>query len=154
MKCYNIKDNDYIIGWVKTEDGHFDPKLLKKNLYNGYLIDYLPDFKNQFIKSKEELIKSLINCLHDYDITNDSFINYVINTIEIDEYEVNYEDIPCIIVKCEPLEDQYECDASRIPTLYLNSMKELETLNIDYPYEVWKIKDGKILYCEEYSTYI
>lgn len=154
MKYYNIKENDYIIGWIETEDKHYTPKLIKEDLYNGYFIDYIPDFKNQFIKSKEDLIESFIRCLHSYGINNDSFINDIINTIGIDEYEINYEDIPCIIVKCEPLEDQYECDASRIPTLYLNSMKDLETLSIDYLYEVWAIKDGKLSYCEEYSTYI
>jgi hypothetical protein len=61
---------------------------------------------------------------------------------------------PCIIVKCEELEDQFECDAYRTPVKYLKSTKELESQNFDFMYEVYTINElGDIEFNEELSTY-
>lgn len=43
-----------------------------------------------------------------------------------------------LIVKCEELDDQYECDANRTPMFICN---DWVTLKLDYSFEVYRIND-------------
>jgi hypothetical protein len=153
MKYYRLKETDYVIGWEKLDGDtfHVIPKIVKKDLFKGYYKDNIERFENYFVKSKEELI----NLLNEFDeCIQSGLVSEIIDKVGIEEYEINYKDIPCIVIQCESLNDQFECDANRVPTLYLKSAKELETLDLDYFYEVYLIsEDGKLTLCKEYSSY-
>ena len=48
----------------------------------------------------------------------------------------------CLIVKCVPLNDQWECDADRIPMFITDDWKRDAP---DYTFEVWEIKENYTL---------
>lgn len=64
-----------------------------------------------------------------------------------------FPDIPCIIVKCVALSDQWETDADRTPVLYFSSAKELESFDPNYYYEVYLIENGELVLSKKLSTY-
>lgn len=47
-----------------------------------------------------------------------------------------------LIVKCVPLDDQWECDADRTPMFITDDWKRDVP---DYPFEVWEIKENYTL---------
>lgn len=57
-----------------------------------------------------------------------------------------------LIVKCEELHDQYECDAERIPITMTDSWVEWFGENLpDYLFEVWELVDGVFQCVKEYG---
>ena len=55
-----------------------------------------------------------------------------------------------LIVKCIPLDDQYECDADRIP---LCVTEDYSTYKNVFGYEVWKIqKNGNLKKIQNYDN--
>lgn len=55
-----------------------------------------------------------------------------------------------LIVKCIPLDDQYECDADRIP---LCIIEDYSTYKNVFGYEVWKIqKNGNLKKIQNYDN--
>ena len=147
MKYYRFKESSHTID--------YNPKTKESFLTEDMWGDSIPRFRTKLIKSKEELIQALTKELKsDYKKNYKSLVEDIIREIGIEEYEVEYKDIPCIIVRCNRLLDDYESDASRFPTLYLKSAKELPDLNLKYEYEVYLIlKSGKLKLSKEYSTY-
>lgn len=47
-----------------------------------------------------------------------------------------------LIVKCEPLDDQWECDCYREPICIVDDWSKYASENDDEYFEVWEIKDG------------
>ena len=121
--------------------------------------DFISDFTWARCKSIEDLKNNIKSFLQEYleEEFNENLylIDNIIEKGKVESYEIDFPNIPCIIVKCEVLGDQFECDADKTPMLYLNSMKELENFKIDYEYEVYSIdKFGNLVLEREYSTYI
>jgi hypothetical protein len=54
-----------------------------------------------------------------------------------------------LIVKCKPLNDQWECDADREPMFVCD---DWHGLKLNYPFEVYGIGDGGVLtYVRDYE---
>lgn len=57
-----------------------------------------------------------------------------------------------LIVKCEPLGDQFECDANRTPLCMVDDYK---TFKADYDFEVYELgADGVFSLVKEYDDYM
>lgn len=58
-----------------------------------------------------------------------------------------------LIVECDELGDQYECDANRIPITMTDDWKEwYKNTNPDYYFEVYEFKDNKFVLVKNYET--
>lgn len=58
-----------------------------------------------------------------------------------------------LIIKCDELGDQYECDANRTPiTMTDNWMEWYEKTSPDYYFEVYEFKDNKFILVKNYET--
>lgn len=58
-----------------------------------------------------------------------------------------------LIVECDELGDQYECDANRIPITMTDDWKEwYKNTNPDYYFEVYEFKDNKFILVKNYET--
>lgn len=54
-----------------------------------------------------------------------------------------------LIVKCEPLSDQWECDANRIPLCVTDNLDEYEN---EWGYEIYEIRsDGKTTLIQDWE---
>lgn len=58
-----------------------------------------------------------------------------------------------LIMRCDELDDQYECDAKRVPIAIVNNWKDWAKNHIpDYNYEVWQYDDDGNFSCiKDYS---
>lgn len=61
-----------------------------------------------------------------------------------------------VVVKADPLGDQWECDADREPvylaSTYENALKEAKQMGLDTHFEIWGVKqDGFIQILPEYK---
>lgn len=58
-----------------------------------------------------------------------------------------------LIMKCDVLDDQYECDADRTPVTMTNDwLAYYRTHDIDYQFEVWELKEDNSFECvKEYD---
>lgn len=53
-----------------------------------------------------------------------------------------------LIMKCDVLDDQWECDADRTPVTMTNDwLAYFRTHNIDYQFEVWELKGDNSFEC-------
>jgi len=140
MKIYRLIENDYV----------YNPNcgLLLNESKPGFNID-IDTYKNLRCTTKQQLIDEIIADTH---MDNDT-LNELLSKCPIIEEELELPNVPCVIVKCNELGDQWECDADRIPVLYFNSTKELKNFDPDYYYEVYVIENGKLILNEELSTY-
>jgi len=58
-----------------------------------------------------------------------------------------------LIMKCEELNDQYECDANRIPITMTNDWKTwYEKTKPDYYFEVYEYKNNQFICIKNYET--
>lgn len=58
----------------------------------------------------------------------------------------------CLIVKCTPLDDQYECDADRIPLFICTETEAIEIYGSKFGYEIYSIRaDGMLKLEKEYG---
>lgn len=58
-----------------------------------------------------------------------------------------------LIMKCEPLDDAYECDADRSPITMTNDWKEwYEKTHPKYPFEVYEYKNNSFSRLKEYDA--
>lgn len=58
-----------------------------------------------------------------------------------------------LIMKCEPLDDPYECDADRSPITMTNNWKEwYEKTRPDYSFEVYEYKNNSFSRLKEYDA--
>lgn len=58
----------------------------------------------------------------------------------------------CLIVKCDPLDDQYECDANRIPLFVYAETEAIEKYGDKFGYEIYSIRtDGMLELEKEYD---
>lgn len=58
-----------------------------------------------------------------------------------------------LIIKCDELCDQYECDANRIPiTMTDNWMEWYEKTRPDYCFEVYEFKNNEFILVKDYET--
>lgn len=58
-----------------------------------------------------------------------------------------------LIVECNELGDQYECDANRIPITMTDNWKEwYAKANPDYCFEVYEFKNNKFILVKDYET--
>lgn len=58
-----------------------------------------------------------------------------------------------LIMRCEELNDQYECDANRIPiTMTDDWMEWYKNTNPDYCFEVYEFKDNEFTLVKNYET--
>lgn len=54
-----------------------------------------------------------------------------------------------LIVKCEPLSDQWECEANRIPLCVTDNLDEYEN---EWGYEIYEIRsDGKTTLIQDWE---
>ena len=162
MKLYKLKLDDWAINWKFINDSNEsnDFTYTITDIFHKPVDMYgsnLEDFK---CKSLSDLKSTLFEYLVEgFDMYNcdDKILEVtedVLNKIGYESFEFNYPDSPCIIVQCDELDDQFECVADRIPTLYLKSAKELETLKFNYHYEVYIInKDGTLELDKESGTF-
>lgn len=165
MKYYRFKKNNlvYYQGYDLEQDCCIYKILSKgERIEGGGSYGPFPSFDECHFKSKkglknrmyEYLFEEKINKEYDEKEEHLKFFDEVLNTIKIEEAELIYPDKPCIIVKCEELDDPYECDAARTPMFYLDSMTKMEKMNFKYDYEVYSIKkNSKFKLEKKYSTY-
>lgn len=153
MKYYKLDRNDICFNYEKLTTN-------KDDFENNHYDDF-GDFSVYLCKSEQELLNTIINHfdlednpIDPKEMTKDNFFKELFKLTKIVSFEIEHPDKPCIIVKCDPLEDQY--DAYKIPKLYLKSAKELETLNLSYPYEVYILneKTGELTLNKKISTFI
>lgn len=58
-----------------------------------------------------------------------------------------------LIIKCDELGDQYECDANRTPiTMTDNWMEWYKKTNPDYYFEVYEFKNNEFILVKDYET--
>lgn len=58
-----------------------------------------------------------------------------------------------LIIKCDELGDQYECDANRIPiTMTDDWMEWYKNANPDYCFEVYEFKNNEFILVKDYET--
>lgn len=58
-----------------------------------------------------------------------------------------------LIVECDELGDQYECDANRVPITMTDNWKEwYEKTKPDYYFEVYEFKDNRFFLVKDYET--
>ena len=58
-----------------------------------------------------------------------------------------------LIIKCDELGDQYECDANRTPiTMTDNWMEWYKKTNPDYCFEVYEFKNNEFILVKDYET--
>lgn len=58
----------------------------------------------------------------------------------------------CLIVKCDPLDDQYECDADRTPLFIRPEAEAIENYGDVFGYEIYSIRaDGMLNLEKEYE---
>lgn len=148
MKYFKFKKNNACIYdceelYINEEDAHKEHK--------GGFFSCIPEFKQEKCKSIEELRNLLFDYQFKYNVSKDFYpeawkiVDEVIEKIGIETFSISYPNIPCIIVRCDLLDDQYECDACRTPIEYLDSAKELENKKYDFNYEVYLIKENGLL---------
>lgn len=141
MKYFKLK-SDSIVVWCEEEVFTSCDEAIKAR--RGGFFDHIGNLEKEKCTSKEELRKKLREIVFESEV-NEKLIDEIIEKAGIEIFEINFPDIPCVIVKCTSLHDQYECDADRTPVFYLKSAKELENLNYKFDYEVWLInKDGSL----------
>lgn len=59
-----------------------------------------------------------------------------------------------LIVKCEPLDDQWECDCNRDPICIVDNWSKYVSNRDDEFFDVWEIKDdGKLKLVKEWDNY-
>lgn len=57
----------------------------------------------------------------------------------------------CLIVKCDPLDDQYECDANKTPLFICPEAEAIENYGDKFRYEIYSIRaDGMLKLEKEY----
>ncbi len=60
-----------------------------------------------------------------------------------------------LIMKCKMLDDQFECDADRIPEAITdNWLKWYENNHPDFDFEVWEYKNGYFSLVNSYDDYV
>lgn len=158
MKYYKLKKNNACI--VNSEEFFINKDDAYKK-YKGGFFNTIGTFKEYKCKSIQELKQEILKRYFAEDIDDEVFyplalklVDEIIEKVGVETFEINYPDQPCIIVKCETLGDQFECDANRIPFHYLQSAKEIETSNFGFYFEVWLInKDGSIKLNKDLGTY-
>lgn len=92
--------------------------------------------------TKEGLIEQLTIAVEQ------EYLKYAID--EIEEFDIEFPDIPCIFVRCDEIsEDSYAFD--RVPLFFFKSAKEIENLDISYPFEVYKIDGNNLTLCSKLS---
>jgi len=145
MKYYKLKENNACIyGGKKLYTN-------EKDAHKEHLGGTFTRIQN-FSRNKCRSIEELHNIICKYGFSK--HVDEIIEKVGVETFEIEFPDIPCIVVKCVELEDQYECDADRTPMFYLNSAKELEDKSYNFDYEVWVInKNGSIELNEELGTY-
>ena len=143
MKYFKLK-NDGIVVYCEEEVFNSHDEAVKA--HKGGFFHSIGDLEEEKCVSEEELQKKLCERVFgNKESINKKLIDEIIEKAGIETFEINFPDVPCIIVKCEELDDQYECDADRTPIFYLNSAKELENKNYEFYYEVWLInKNGSL----------
>lgn len=143
MKYFKLK-NDGIVVYCEEEVFMSHDEAIKA--HKGGFFHSIGDLEEEKCISEEELHKKLCEIVFESkESINEKLINEIIKKAGIATFEIKFPDIPCIIVKCTELDDQYECDADRTPKFYLKSAKELEHLNYKFYYEVWLInKNGSL----------
>ena len=58
----------------------------------------------------------------------------------------------CLIVKCDPLDDQYECDADKTPLFIRPEAEAIENYGDVFGYEIYSIRaDGMLNLEKEYE---
>ena len=58
----------------------------------------------------------------------------------------------CLIVKCVPLNDQYECDADKTPLFICSEVEAIESYGDKFGYEIYSIRtDGMLKMEKEYE---
>ena len=58
----------------------------------------------------------------------------------------------CLIVKCIPLNDQYECDADKTPLFICSEAEAIENYGDKFGYEIYSIcADGRLKSEKEYD---
>lgn len=162
MQLYRLKLDDWAINWkfINDSDESNDFTYTITDIFHTPVDTYGSNLEDFRCKSLSDLKSALFEYLVEgFDMYNNddkisNITDAVLNKIGYELFEFNYPDSPCIIVQCDELDDQFECTADRIPTLYLKSTKELETLKLDYYYEVYIInKDGTLELDEKLGTF-
>lgn len=60
-----------------------------------------------------------------------------------------------LIIKCDELSDQFECDANRTPiTMTDDWMEWYKKTNPDYCFEVYEFKNNKFVLAKDYQTFM
>lgn len=158
MKCYKLKENNfylYNLERIITEDE-------RKNIHGGFF-SLLGTFEDSLCKSLELLKQKIYEYEFKYEIDEEDqeevskcfkLVDEIISRAGIETYEVEYPNIPGIVIEIEELTDQFECDANRTPKLYLKSLSELENLELNGLYEIYSIKkNGEFKFEPKFSTY-
>lgn len=58
----------------------------------------------------------------------------------------------CLIVKCVPLDDQYECEADKTPLFICSEVEAIENYGGKFGYEIYSIRaDGMLRMEKEYE---
>ncbi len=128
MIYYKLKDNDIQI-YNSTE---VVTALSKSGDYYK-----LGDFRWHKCKTKEALVNN-IKSLFRSSVDFNKIIKEILEIAPIEIFEVEYPDKPCVIVSL--------CCGDREPKFYLTSSKELENIDLDFPYEVYLInEDGSLI---------
>lgn len=156
-KYFRLKKNNYCLYNLEKLYSSFDEA---HKQHNGGLFGYIDTFEKSRCESIDELKNEIFNVEFASNVGKEKYsrcwklVEEIINSIGVETYSLKYDEKPCIIVKCEELDDQFECDANRTLISYLKSSKELEDKNYNFLYEVYLInKDGSIKLDKNLSTY-